>query len=183
MPSSNWFFILFLLGASSSLVNLCTLPLVGFAAIAAETLTWRQGVMSLTLIWAVNQALGFGFRGYPLDTSTVAWGLVMLAGALAALALGRAIHRSGIRSPLARPANLGIRLTTALVVGFLTYQLILWLASFALGTAGGFTPAVLGSVLLTNGLWALALTVLFRLGERSWWLSQPRRRSIPSARL
>ena len=179
MSSRNWFFTLLLLGVSSSLVNFCTVPLAGFAAIAVLTLTQRQGLICLTVIWAVNQALGFGFRGYPLDISTVAWGIVMLGGVLLALLLGHAIHRGVNRRSLVRPARLATLVATSLMTCFLVYELILWLASFQLGTDGGFTPSVLGSVLFTNSLWAMALSILYRVGERTKWLSQSHRHFIP----
>ena len=179
MASRRWLLILIFLGAFSCTVNLCTVPLVGFAAIAVSTLSRRQGVVCLSVIWAVNQALGFGLRGYPLDISTVAWGVVMLGGALFALALGHAIHRGGSPRPLTRPANFATRVAPSLLTGFLAYELILWLASFQLGTVGGFAPAVLGAVLLTNGLWALGLSVLFDIGDKNEWLLQPRRSSFP----
>jgi len=182
MASRRWLLILIFLGAFSCTVNLCTVPLVGFAAIAVSTLTFRQGVVCLSVIWAVNQALGFGLRGYPLDISTVAWGVVMLGGALFALALGHAIQRGGNSEPVRQPANFATRVGPSLLAGFLAYELILWLASFQLGAEGGFTPAVLGSVLLTQGLWALGLSVLFGIGEKTGWLLQPRQSSLPLPR-
>ena len=179
MASRRWLLILIFLGAFSCTMNLCTVPLVGFAAIAVSTLSRRQGVICLSVIWAVNQGLGFGLRGYPLDMSTVAWGVVMLGGALFALVLGHAIQRGGSTRPLTRPANFATRVASPLLTGFLAYELILWLANFQLGTVGGFAPAVLGSVLLTNGLWALGLSLVFGVGDKSGWLLQSRRRSLP----
>lgn len=178
-PFPIWLLTLTVLGALSSVFTSCTVPLVGFAAVAATTLSRRQGVMSLAMIWLVNQALGFSVRSYPLEASTLAWGVVMLAAALGALALGRRANQNDHRLPRGL-AGLGSRVGVSLLAGFLLYELILWQASFLLGTSGGFTPAVLGSVLLRNSLWALGLTVLYRQGERLKLLERPRFPSTPS---
>ncbi len=180
-PPRTWLLTLILLGAMSSLFSSCTVPLVGFAALAATTLSGRQGVVCLSVIWLVNQALGFSVRNYPLAANTVAWGLMMLAAALAAQALGRTIDGRSRRPSMPGIVNLGPRVAVALTAGFLVYELILWLASFWLGTTGGFTLAVLGSVLRSNGLWALGLSVLFCQFDRIRRWQRPRLSSILSS--
>ena len=166
-PPRPWLLTLILLGAMSSVFSSCTVPLVGFAALASTTLSRRQGVVCLSVIWLVNQALGFSVRNYPLEANTVA--------------LGRLIDRRGRRPSTPGIVSLGPRVAVSLTVGFLVYELILWLASFSLGTTGGFTLAVLGSVLRTNGLWALGLSVLFCQFDRITRRWGPRLPSIPSS--
>ena len=180
-PPRPWLLTLILLGAMSSVFSSCTVPLVGFAALASTTLSRRQGVVCLSVIWLVNQALGFSVRNYPLEANTVAWGVMMLAASLAALALGRLIDRRGRRPSTPGIVSLGPRVAVSLTVGFLVYELILWLASFSLGSTGGFTLAVLGSVLRTNGLWALGLSGLFCQFDRITRRWGPRLPSIPSS--
>jgi hypothetical protein len=65
----------------------CTVPLVGFGAIAGATLPRRRALVTVVSIWLVNQVLGFGIRQYPWTLSTFAWGLVLGLGAVLVMLL------------------------------------------------------------------------------------------------
>ena len=77
-----WFFLLTALGSASNVVYTCTVPLVGFGAIAGITLTRKKALTMIMTMWLINQILGFTIHQYPLTISTIIWGGVLGLGAL-----------------------------------------------------------------------------------------------------
>ena len=83
------FFCFALLTGSCALASFalaCATPFAAFAVIAAATLLLRPALLVITGAWLVNQSIGFGMLHYPIDASTIAWGFVIGAAALAATA-------------------------------------------------------------------------------------------------
>jgi len=63
----------------------CGMPFAALGALAALTLPARDALVLAVLGWLANQAIGFGFLGYPLDAMTLAWGVALGFSALTAV--------------------------------------------------------------------------------------------------
>ena len=70
-------FCLLLLTAACALASFafaCATPFAAFAAIAAAMLRLPAALLVVAAAWIVNQAIGFGALGYPIDLNTMLWG-------------------------------------------------------------------------------------------------------------
>ncbi|MEM6502947.1 MAG: hypothetical protein AAF685_14055 [Cyanobacteria bacterium P01_C01_bin.89] len=102
-------------------------------------------------------------RGYPYTVSTFAWGGVMLLGATLAVLL------SSMRSTFSHnQTRHGLWLTLSLLLGFVLYELVIWLGGWVLGGVHGFTPAILAEILLGNALWGGGLAVVHGALVQRW---------------
>ena len=137
--------------ALASFALACATPFAAFAVVAAATLSLRPALLVVTGAWLVNQTIGFGVHHYPIDASTIAWGFVIGAAALAATAVSsvflHAVPR--IRWPLA----LGL----ALVCAYGAYEAALLAATPFLGGTEAFTPGIVGRLGLLNFAWLIGL--------------------------
>jgi hypothetical protein len=111
----------------ASLAFGCATPFAAFAVLAAAMLPLQPALLVVGAAWLVNQAIGFGVRGYPADTHTVLWGLAIGAAALLATVISvsvlQALSRTG------RPKALGF----ALIGAYAAYELTLFAATPFLG--------------------------------------------------
>ncbi len=65
----------------------CAVPLAAFAAAAALSLSRRDALLLILLVWAANQLVGFTLLDYPWTASTFAWGAALgIVAVLATLA-------------------------------------------------------------------------------------------------
>ncbi|MBF2055983.1 MAG: hypothetical protein IGQ45_01925 [Cyanobacterium sp. T60_A2020_053] len=154
--SSIWFFSLLALGSFSNVVFTCALPLVGFGALASTSLSKSKAIITILLMWLVNQVIGFTMRDYPLDFSTFAWGVVILLGGLLATMFGLfrfERYSSSFRQYL-------ISIFASLMIGYIAYQAMIWVGGAVLGGLHGFNLAVLWQVFSVNALWTIALMVV-----------------------
>jgi hypothetical protein len=137
--------------ALASFALACATPFAAFAVVAAATLSLRPALLVVAGAWLVNQTIGFGMHHYPVDASTIAWGFVIGAAALAATAASavalRAVPR--MRSPLA--------LILALVCAYGSYEIVLFAAAPVLGGAEAFTPDIVGRLGLLSFAWLAGL--------------------------
>ena len=143
------FALLTLSCALASFALACATPFVAFAVIAAAMLPLRAALLVTAGAWLVNQGIGFGALHYPVDGSTMLWGLVIGIAALAATAAAAAILRLQGRAPLV--------LTLALPSAYCAYELVLFAATPILGGADSFTAAIVGRIGLTNVVWLIGL--------------------------
>lgn len=157
--SQTWFFVLTALGAISNVLYTCTVPLVGFSAIAGTTLLRRKAIFTIFSLWLVNQAIGFTLRQYPWTLSTLAWGGVMLLGAIIATILTAIRTQTHQKGALYFLGQIGV----TLVSSYLIYELIIWLAGFILGGVSEFTPSILWQIFMGNAIWAMGLTSIYCL--------------------
>ncbi len=156
-------FCLALLTAACALASFpfaCATPFAAFAVVAAAMLPMRPALLIVTAAWIVNQAIGFGALGYPLNADTILWGLAIWLAALIATATSvlvlRALPRTG------SPAVLSL----ALVAAYAAYEVVLFAFTPFLGGAGVFTLAVFGRLGVLSLLWLIGLVVtceVFRL--------------------
>jgi hypothetical protein len=143
--------LLMLSCALASFAFACATPFAAFAVIAAATLPLRPALLAVAAAWLVNQAIGFCALGYPHDVSTVAWGFVIGAAALAATVAAVPVLRRTASMTL--PVAFG----SALVCAYAAYELVLFAATPVLGGAGDFTLAIVGRLAVLNVLWFLGL--------------------------
>jgi hypothetical protein len=79
--------------ALASLALACATPFAAFAVIAAAMLPLRSALLVATGAWLVNQGIGFGALHYPIDASTLLWGLLIGIAALVATAVAASVMR------------------------------------------------------------------------------------------
>jgi hypothetical protein len=157
VPRHAPLFAFALLSAASALASLvfaCATPFAAFAVIAAAILPLRQALLVVLGGWLVNQGLGFGVLHYPIDLTTMLWGVVIGAAALAATLAASRLLRASLRWP----APLAV--TLAFAGSYAAYELTLLAATPVLGGASAFTPAIVTRVGLTSMAWLLGLTAL-----------------------
>jgi hypothetical protein len=137
--------------ALASFAFACATPFAAFAVVAAAMLPLRPALFAMTAGWLVNQAIGFGYLHYTIDTSTILWGLVIGAAALAATAASAAVLRS------LRPIGNPVALAFALIGAYVAYEIVLFAATPFLGGAADFTAAVIGHLGVLSVLWLIGL--------------------------
>jgi hypothetical protein len=137
--------------ALASFAFACATPFAAFAVIAAATLPLQSALLVTAAGWLVNQAIGFGFLHYPVDASTIAWGFVIGAAALAATAVSVAVLRAMERTPVI------VALAAALIGAYAAYELVLFSATPFLGGAENFTVAIVGPLGGLNVAWTIGL--------------------------
>jgi hypothetical protein len=157
-------FVFVLLTAASALASFafaCATPFAAFAVVAAATLSLPAALVVVGGTWIVNQAIGFGALHYPLDASTMSWGIVIGAAASAAT-FSAAITLRWLPRP-GTPIVLG----AALLAAYAAYELVLFAATPFLGGAGAFTAAIVGRLGMISVFWLIGLVAAceaFRLG-------------------
>ena len=138
-----------------SLALACATPFAALAALAAA-LPRREALSLAGLAWLLNQAIGFGLLGYPLDPATLGWGLAIGAGTLAAAAAAGALPRLAGRPVATALCRLGS--------AFAAYEAVLYAAAFLLpGGAEAYAPMIVLRLFLIN-LAALAGLTLLQAG-------------------
>lgn len=140
--------------ALASFALACATPFAAFAVIAAAMLPLHQALLVVTGAWLVNQGIGFCALHYPIDASTLAWGLVIGAAALAATCVASLTLRvwSGTATSLA--------LTLALLCAYPVYEFVLLTATTVLGGASSFTAGIVGRIGLTSMAWLVGMVAV-----------------------
>jgi membrane-associated HD superfamily phosphohydrolase len=137
--------------ALASFAFACATPFAAFAVVAAATLPLLPALLVTLAAWLVNQAIGFGFLHYPIDATTIVWGLVIGGAALAATAAAMAVLR------LMERTGTVVALAAALIGAYAAYELVLFAATPFLGGAEDFTAAIVGRIGLLSVVWTIGL--------------------------
>jgi hypothetical protein len=132
----------------------CATPFAAFAVVAAATLPLQSALLVMVAAWLVNQGIGFGLLHYPVDASTILWGLVIGGAALAATAASMAVLR------LTQRTSSAVALSAALIGAYAAYELVLFAATPFLGGAGNFSTAIVGRLGLLSVLWLIGLVAV-----------------------
>lgn len=143
-----------ILGATSifgSYFFACVFPFAAIATIAALTLDVRRGVVLVVASWFANQIVGFAFMHYPQTFDTVALGVSLGLGALAAFAVAHGILRRSATAVLT---------IAALAGAFLAYQAVIFIGALGFGGADNFSTAIIGAVALNDMIWFAGLLAL-----------------------
>ncbi|HHP7230048.1 MAG TPA: hypothetical protein ACFCUY_04225 [Xenococcaceae cyanobacterium] len=149
---SNWWQMFLIAVGSASSVIYPHVPLVGFAAVAGNTLTRNKALISAMSIWFANQLYGFAIRAYPKTLESLMWGLVMGLGILAVtwlVTLQPKFSRRNFRGYL-------IWLAISFISSYAIYQGSIVLVAQWMG-GHGFSSAILWGIFLKNFIWAMAL--------------------------
>jgi hypothetical protein len=145
---------------SASLVFACATPFAAFAVLAAATLPLRQALATIALVWAVNQAIGFGILDYPRDLNTMVWGAGILAAALLTTVAAAGVFRRFAGT------SLYAVYPVALMAAYAVYEVVLLALVPVLGGGDGFTVEIVGNLAFVNAIWLGGLIVAFELIRR-----------------
>jgi hypothetical protein len=132
--------------------------LAAFAAAVALSLSRRDAVLVILLVWLANQLVGFTLLDYPWTASTVAWGATL--GAVAVLATWAGQSMARCFQSTAR----GITVAATFLVAFAVYQAALFaISATLLGGAEIYTLAIQGRIFAINAAAFVGLLVLNQL--------------------
>ena len=137
--------------ALASFALACATPFAAFAVVAAAMLPLRPALLVVAGAWLVNQTIGFGVLHYPIDASTIAWGFVIGAAALAATAASSTMLRA---LPQGRTS---LVFAFTLIAAYAAYEFTLLAATPFLGGEGAFTVAIVTRIGLTSAVWLAGL--------------------------
>ena len=154
MASSIWAAALTLAVILGSLALSCVAPLSALAVALAGTLGLRASLGVMTLVWLVNQAIGFTLFHFPRTANSFEGGLAIGLAALLVVVVAGTVMRRASRW------SVWSRLCLALVATIAVYEAALFGAAFILGGRDMFTLAIVSQVALINGAWLLAIIVL-----------------------
>jgi hypothetical protein len=133
----------------------CATPFAAFAAFARAILPLSAALTVVVAAWIINQAIGFGVLGYPVELNTFLWGF----------AIGAAAHRdrgidAGTHLPsIGRPVELAL----ALLAAYVAYEAVLLAFTPVLGGTGAFTVAIIARIGLLNVLCMIGLVAAYEL--------------------
>ena len=146
--------------ASASLVFACATPFAAFAVLAAAVLPLRPALIAIALVWAVNQAIGFGILDYPRDFNAAAWGLRIGAAALITTAAAAGMFRQ-----FARWSSYAVY-PFALVACYAVYELVMLAMTPMLGGIESFSLEIVGHLAFVNAIWLAGLIMSYELLRR-----------------
>jgi hypothetical protein len=129
----------------------CVFPFAAVATIAALTLDLRRGVEVVAATWVANQIVGFAFMHFSQTFDTVALGVSLGLGALAAYAVAYSVLRA---------AKTPVRIVAALAGAFVAYQLVIYAGALGFGGTDNFSPSIIGGVALSDAIWFAGLGAL-----------------------
>jgi hypothetical protein len=151
-----------LLTAASCLASFalaCATPFAAFAVIASAMLSLRPALLVVAGSWLVNQGIGFSVLHYPIDATTLGWGIVIGAAALIATLVASRVLQAQLRAPLA--------LSLALVAAYGAYELTLLAATPVLGGGASFTTVIIVRIGLSSAAWLIGLAGICEMLRRS----------------
>jgi hypothetical protein len=149
--------------ALASFALACVTPFAAFAVLAASMLPLRPALVVVAGAWLVNQGIGFAALHYPIEATTMLWGLAIGVAALAATAASAIVLRllpQG-RTPLATAVGLALTLAGA----YLVYELALLAVTPFLGGAGSFTAAIMARIGVLNVAWLIGLVAVCEMAR------------------
>ena len=135
-----------------TIVTACMMPFVGVAVVSAATMPRGRAALTIGGVWAINQLLGFGLLGYPLDAFAVGWGVALGLASLIAMVVAAAILR--------KRRGFEWRLLAAFAAGFAAYEAGLFVFALFAGGTGTFTANVIARLAVNDGLWCAGLVAL-----------------------
>jgi hypothetical protein len=132
-------------------------PFAAFAAFAAAMLPLSSALPIVVAAWIVNQAIGFGVLGYPVELNTFLWGFALGAAALIPTAVSALVLR--LLPVIGRPVELALTLLAA----YVAYELVLLAFTPLLGGGGAFTISIIARIGLLNVVWMIGLVLAYEL--------------------
>ena len=171
-----WIALLVVASVAFSLGFACATPLAAFAAVAALTMSRKDTLLLIGLVWLANQAVGFGVLHYPWTADCLAWGVVL--GIVAFLATLGAEWTAERFNPLGRLAS-----AMAFLAAFAIYEGLLFLTStiFQSGVED-YAPAIVGRIFAINAVAFIGLLAANRIGVSAGLALEPRRQLVATGR-
>ncbi len=135
----------------------CAVPLAAFGAISALLFDRTYAVVSVLSVWAANQVIGFCYMHYPMEFSTLAWGV-----GLGVIGVASTFAAAAVLSRVASFTGVAL----SLIAAFAVYQgAIVAMIVATGGDLSMFTLNTLSDVFAIN---AVAFAVF--AGCRAVWL-------------
>jgi len=159
-----------LVGASMifSLGLACAVPLAAFAAAAALSLSRRDALLLVILVWLVNQLVGFIFLDYPSTATTFAWGAVLGIIAVLATLAGQWVAGRLVNSRYA------FTFAATFLIAFAVYEAALFtMSATLLGGTEIYTVAIQGRIFAINAAAFVGLLVLNHLATSIGLVDRP----------
>ena len=142
-----------------SLALSCIMPFAAIAALAAGALPLRRALALVALVWALNQAIGFGWLGFPRDASTMLWGVgIGVSALLVTTAISLLLAQLAARAFWQRAG-------AAFVAAFVLDQLALLAVAGLVDGRCVVDPQVIATVGLNNAAWFVGLLALEALAR------------------
>jgi hypothetical protein len=153
-----WLGLLIAASVAFSLGLACAVPLAAFAAAAALSLSRRDALLLILLVWLANQLVGFTVLHYPWTASTFAWGVVLGAVAVLATLAGEWIAGRLV------DARRAFTVVATFLIAFAVYEATLFAVSATLlGGTEIYTAAIQGRIFAINAAAFVGLLALNRL--------------------
>ncbi|AOX03149.1 hypothetical protein BJP34_30220 [Moorena producens PAL-8-15-08-1] len=165
-----WPFTLLLVGVASNGVY-AHAPLAAFASMSGATLSRQRAVGVALLVWLVNQAIGFGLRGYPLTSTAFTWGALMGIGTLLA-AVAASWWPGWCRDSFSRYLTW---MAIASLLGFALYQGLILFAYPVLADGHRMGWEIVGKLFVKHLIWSGGITIVHSL---LLWRIVNRRQSV-----
>jgi hypothetical protein len=159
-----------LVGASVvfSLGLACAVPLAAFAAAAALSLSRRDALLLILLVWLANQLVGFTLLSYPGTASTFAWGAVLGVVAVLATLAGQWTAKRSMKAARA------VRFAATFLIAFAVYEAALFaISATLLGGTEIYTAAIQGRIFAINAAAFVGLLVLNHLAASVGLANRP----------
>jgi hypothetical protein len=165
---SLWLALLVAASVVFSLGLACAVPLAAFAAAAALSLSRRDALLLIALVWLANQLVGFILLDYPWTASTFAWAAVLCVVALLATLAGQWIAGRFANARRAFTA------TATFLAAFAVYETTLFAVSATLlGGVEIYTLAIQGPIFAINAAAFVGLLALHRLASSVGLINRP----------
>jgi len=158
MADLVWLVILVLTSVAATLVVSCVTPFAALAVALAGTVRLATALRAMTMIWLINQFIGFILFNFPRTLNVALWGLAISGGALLSTLAAVSAIKHGKSFPMTS------RLGLALLLAFAADEAWLYLAAALLGGVETFSPAIIAELGLANLIWFLVMVGLNELG-------------------
>lgn len=171
-----WIALLVAASVAFSLGFACATPFAAFAAIAALTMSRRNALLLVCLVWFANQAIGFGVLHYPLTTDCFAWGVGLSFVAFMATL--------GAEWTAKRLISFGrLAWAMAFLASFVIYEgLLLFASMIAQSGTEDYTMTIAGRVFAINVIAFIGLLAANRIGVSSGLVLEPRRQLVATGK-
>jgi hypothetical protein len=136
----------------------CAVPLAAFAAAAALSLSRRDALLLILLVWLANQLVGFTLLDYPWTANTFAWGAALGIVAILATLAGHGMARRSMK------ASRGLTFLSTFLIAFAVYEAALFaISATLLGGTEIYTAAIQGRIFAINAAAFIGLLALNHL--------------------
>ncbi len=154
MANVAWMVILTIAVIGATLTLSCVTPFAALAVALAGTVGLRASLRIVTVVWLVNQIVGFVFYHFPHTANTFLWGIAIGGAALVTTSVASVVMKYALGwAPL-------FRLGITLVVAFGVYEIALLAVAILLGGLETFRPAIVAQLAFINVISLAGMVVL-----------------------